>query len=139
MEKFIWTENYSVGITLIDEQHRHFFEIANKIFDLINEKKSEKEALFAYCEELGDYAFYHLSTEEKFFDEFKYEDASKHRAAHDAFRAMAEKYLDDVRKATTDVTGLSENIASFSSDWLKKHILLMDKQYTTFFREHGLR
>jgi hemerythrin-like metal-binding protein len=139
MEKFVWTEDYSVGITLIDEQHRHFFEIANKILDLINEKGPEKEALFAYCEELGDYAFYHLSTEEKFFDEFKYDGALEHRAAHDVFRTMAGKYLDDARKTTTDITELSGSIVSFSSDWLKNHILVMDKHYAAFFREHGLR
>ena len=139
MEKFIWTDDYSVGITLIDEQHQHFFEIANEIFDLIDKKEFEREALFAYVMELGDYALYHLGTEEKFFDEFKYAGAPEHRAAHDAFRATAGKYLDDARASTTDITELSGKIASFAGNWLKNHILVMDKQYASFFREHGLR
>jgi len=139
MEKFIWTEKYSVGITLIDEQHQHFFEITNEIFDLIDGKSPEREALFAYLEELGDYALYHLGTEEKFFDEFKYEGAPEHRIAHNAFRETVGKYIDEARKNNADIAKLSENTASFASGWLKNHILAMDKQYAPFFREHGLR
>ena len=139
MEKFIWTEDYSVGIKLIDDQHQRFFEIANEILGLIDEKEPEREVLSAYLDELGNYALYHLGTEERFFDEFKYQGAPEHRVAHDIFRTTVGKYLDDVRKTTTNITELSGNTASFSSSWLKNHIFVMDKQYAMFFHEHGLR
>jgi hemerythrin len=141
MEKFVWNADYSVGIELIDKQHQHFFEIANEILDLASKKETRKETLFAYIEELGDYAFYHLGTEEKFFDEFKYEGAPQHRAAHDAFRVAVKDFTNAARNAATDidVSRLSGAAADFTSNWLKNHILLIDKQYTVFFQEHGLR
>ncbi len=140
MEKFIWNNDYSVGVALIDEQHQHFFEIANEIIDLADKKETGKEALFAYLGELGDYSLYHLGTEEKFFDEFKYENAPQHKVAHDAFRVTIKEHLDAAQNATTDddIMRLSEVAAAFTGDWLKNHILVMDKQYTAFFHEHGL-
>ena len=38
LNKFIWKDEYGVGIQLIDEQHKHFFEIVNKILDLADNK-----------------------------------------------------------------------------------------------------
>ena len=141
MDKFVWTDDYSVGIALIDEQHKRFFEIANEVLDLSSKKDVKREALLIYLEELGNYAFYHLGTEEKFFDEFKYEGALRHKAAHDAFRKIVKENLDSVRSAVidADIVRLSEDIASFTSDWLKNHIIIMDKQYAVFFQEHGLK
>lgn len=34
MQKYIWTEKYSVGVSEIDEQHQHFFAIANEIIEI---------------------------------------------------------------------------------------------------------
>lgn len=34
MQKYIWTEKYSVGVIEINEQHQHFFAIANEIIDM---------------------------------------------------------------------------------------------------------
>jgi len=31
--QFIWTQDYSVGIKEIDEQHQHFFGVANAIVE----------------------------------------------------------------------------------------------------------
>ncbi len=139
MEKYIWTPDYSVGVTLIDEQHQHFFEIANNILGFADGKAVEKEMLFTYLGELGDYSFYHLGTEEKFFDEFKYEGAQVHRAAHDVFRGITKKYLNDLRDPASDTAKIARAMAIYAGDWLKEHILVMDKQYTAVFHEHGLR
>ena len=97
--------------------------------------------LFAYLGELGDYAFYHLGTEEKFFDEFNYGYAPQHRVVHDAFRMAAKDFINAARNAVTDtdISRLSVAAADFASNWLKNHIILIDKQYTVFFQEHGLR
>ncbi len=47
MNKFVWTNEYSLGVGVIDDQHKHFFEIVNQIYDLLekkntNVKKSKK-------------------------------------------------------------------------------------------------
>ncbi len=138
MNKFIWTEEYSVGIKTIDEQHRRFFEIANSIIDL-GEKNVSKEELLAALGQLGDYALYHLGTEEKYFDEFHYSEAARHVAIHNQYREKIKNYLDATRNEKANIKELAKEIASYSGDWLSHHILIMDKQYTKFFIEHGLK
>jgi hemerythrin len=138
MNKFIWTEKYSVGVKTIDEQHKRFFEIANSIVDL-EEKDASREELLAALGQLGDYALYHLNTEEKYFDELHYADAERHVAIHNQYREKIKDYFEKARNEKTDIKELAKEIASYSNDWLSYHILIMDKQYTKFFIEHGLK
>lgn len=138
MEKFIWTDKYSIGIKEIDEQHKHFFGIANGIIDLTANENIGKEELFNALGELGDYAFYHFSTEESYFDKFNYPEAPLHIDAHNKYREAIVKYLEDIKKEGADVKKMAEEITSYSSNWLSQHILVMDIKYTKFFKEHGI-
>ncbi len=138
MGKFIWTEEYSVGINEIDGQHKHFFDIANKIIDLTAGQNPTKEKAFGLLEELGNYAFYHFGTEEGYFDKFNYREAPLHIDAHNGYREAVRKYLEDINKEGTDIAKMTEEMASYSSDWLSKHIISMDKKYTKYFNERGL-
>jgi len=138
MDKFVWTSEYSVGIKEIDEQHQHFFEIANRIIDLTMKTDLAQEDVAKSLEELGNYAFYHLGTEEGYFDKFNYPDAPLHIAAHNDYRKMVNDYFVQLRAAGSDFKKIAEEMASYSINWLSGHILLVDKKYTQFFNEHGL-
>lgn len=137
-EKFIWTPEYGVGVKSIDEQHQHFFEIVNRILDLLEKEDISKEEILKPLGELGDYAFYHLKTEENYFDEFNYPDAPAHRQAHDAYRSQVNDYLGRINKEETNFNELAGQMTSFSGSWLFEHILVMDKKYSVFFNKHGL-
>lgn len=137
-KKFIWTNEYSVGIQMIDEQHRHFFDIANKIIDFTDTQFPQKENLLAMLKELGDYAFYHLGTEEDYFNKLDYQDATSHIAEHNKYRERIKNYFVRIKSEETDTKELVEEVAVYSSDWLAQHIMLIDKKYTKFFNEHGL-
>lgn len=137
--KFIWTDEYGVGVQLIDEQHKHFFEIVNKIFDLADNESSTKEELSAFLDELGNYALYHLGTEEEYFNTLKYPDAALHIDSHNKYRDAIKEYQDRVMGEKADVKKIVEEVAAYSGDWLAHHILEVDKKYTKFFNEHGLQ
>ncbi|MBN2197691.1 hemerythrin family protein [Candidatus Wolfebacteria bacterium] len=138
MEKFVWSEEYNIGINEIDGQHKHFLEIANKIIDVTIGQNPTKEQIFNLLEELGNYAFYHFGIEEGYFDKFNYQEAPLHIDAHNNYRETIRKYLEDIRKEDVDINKMTEEIVSYSTDWLLKHIVVMDKKYTQYFHEHGL-
>ncbi|MFH1346709.1 MAG: bacteriohemerythrin [Spirochaetota bacterium] len=138
MDKFIWKEENSVGIKEIDEQHKHFFEIANGIFDLAVKENLTKEEAVKSLQELGDYAFYHLSTEEGYFDKFKYQDAPLHINAHNEYREAVNDYFRKINEQNVDIKKLAEEMAVYSGNWLLTHIMVVDKLYTKFFNERGL-
>jgi hemerythrin-like metal-binding protein len=135
---FTWKEEFSVGVEEIDEQHKTFFQIADEIIALV-EKGAEKDVLMALLGRLNDYAFYHLGTEEDYFDKFDYPDVAPHVAAHNEYRKLMRAYFEKIRKNELDLDQAAKEIALFSTEWLSKHIIGMDKQYTAFFNEHGLR
>ena len=73
IQKFVWDESFSVEVADIDEQHKHFFSIVNGIYDLILSGDVQKENLLFHVTDLGNYAVYHLSTEESLFMQFNFE------------------------------------------------------------------
>ena len=135
MEKFIWSDEYSVGIKETDEDHKRFFDIANRLIDLLNGYEATRESLIATMKEIGDYAASHFAEEEAHFDTENYTEAPRHIAAHELFRRRVAFYMRSLDEPGADIRQLASEIATFSVYWLSDHILLMDKQYTVFLKE----
>ena len=138
MEKFIWTDDISVDVEEIDEQHRHFIEIVNSLVDFVNQGSADRHELMVRAMQLGDYALIHFSTEEDHFEKFQYEHAVAHKAVHDQYRVQFRDILDQIRDEKNDVKQLAKHAADFSGNWLIHHIKVMDRQFTQSFHEHGL-
>ncbi len=136
--KFVWEEFYSVNVKLIDEQHQHYFEIINKISDHLDSDHLDRVMLGGILKELVDYAFYHLQTEEKYFQEFKYEGAAHHIEMHNVYREMMNKYMAQAQDPAVDVEKLFSEVSQFAIDWFASHILVEDKKYSHCFNDHGL-
>ena len=137
--KFVWTEEYSVKNKMIDEQHQTFFAITNELIAVAENAAAGKGAVLDEATKLGDYAFYHLGTEEEMFKQYDYPEAAEHIAAHNAFREKAKELIDGIRGGDpSDVRKLAEDAAEFSGKWLMNHIRVMDQRYSDFFTEKGL-
>ena len=139
MEKFVWTNKYSLGIGIIDEQHHHFFDIVNRIYDMLEKKGDHREEIITIVGELKEHAFYHLATEEKYFNQFAYSDIANHMKAHTAFRLKTEEYSNRIENKDEDFSQLALEIADFSKNWLEHHILVADMLYAPLFKAHGLK
>lgn len=139
MDKFVWSEDISVHVEEIDDQHKHFIEIANSIFDLLEEDTVAREDLVMRIGQLGDYALVHFGTEEEYFDQFHYADAEIHKAAHDEYRRKFQDLLNQARDENSDIMHIAGHVAEYAGSWLINHIKAMDQKFTQSFNEHGLR
>ncbi|MDD4931674.1 MAG: hemerythrin family protein [Candidatus Colwellbacteria bacterium] len=137
-EKFIWTEEYSVQNEMIDGQHKTFFGITNDLIELASRKEIDRNELLDQVAKLGDYAFFHLGTEEDLFSKYGYSGA-EHIAAHNMFRQEVTQMMDAVREDGVDIGLQARRTADFAGNWLKIHIETMDRQYAPFFTEKGLK
>ena len=128
-----WRDDYSVGVGIIDGQHRHFIKIADRLYRCITENnvKCYPEIL----KELQNYADFHFSTEERYFEEFKYGGAAEHKAEHDKLRARVSKFTHDEGELLIDGYKLLE----FLEEWLVNHLEKMDKKFATFLNKNGLK
>lgn len=139
MKKFTWSDEISVHVQEIDEQHKHFIDITNSIIELLEKETVSRQELIMKIAQLGDYAMVHFGTEEDYFNQFHYEDAVLHKAAHDQYRKQFKDLLDQARDENNDIMHIAEYVAKYAGDWLINHIKDMDQKFTKSFNEHGLR
>ena len=133
MEKLEWKKEYSVGVEMIDEQHKMFIGIINELYVAIIEKK-EKQILDDVFKQLVAYTQFHFQTEERYFDEFHYEGAEEHKMAH---KKLCDQ-IADLQKREGSIMENPFELMDFLEDWLVDHIMGMDKKYGPCFNEHGL-
>jgi len=57
---FEWTQNLSIGVAEIDNQHKELFKRINNLLDAISQGKGKQE-LFAVLEFLEDYSKFHFA------------------------------------------------------------------------------
>ena len=121
-----WQDSYSVGINLVDEQHKHLINLTNKLFDAcMAGKDKSKNVFFDTIREAVDYVSYHFSTEEKVMAEVSYPHYGKHRQEHAYFVREVFKKADDYNSGRL-FAPLS--FVYFLRDWILHHIAISDKK-----------
>lgn len=130
-----WVPALSVGVKEMDDQHKKVFEIINKINDTLTLSDDEK-FLPDIFQDLVNYANVHLDREEFYFEKFNYPEKEAHVLAHKAYRNK----IDDFRgRWEKGEPGIANEIVNFLDNWWQQHIYKMDKRYSSFFQEHGLK
>lgn len=126
---FIWKEEYCTGITIIDDQHKELFRIANRLYDLLkNDIYVDKyNKIVGIIEELKDYTVFHFKTEEEYLAKVRYNKFFAHKVQHDDF---VSKFNDiDLNKIDHGQDEYIEETFSFIYNWIVEHILKNDMAY----------
>ena len=124
MAHIVWTDDLSVGIKIIDEQHLKLIGYINTLEDWIQSGESQS-LLYKVIIGLELYASIHFDTEENLMKMHKYEASNAHLAEHKRFIITVRKFRADF---DTGNTKISEDIHSFLNNWLMNHILKTDKE-----------
>jgi hemerythrin len=134
MEHITWTNDFSVGVATIDEQHRRLIEMINR---LVKESQAttQSETVSDLLTEMTKYAQEHFATEEDLMQQYNYPDLEEHVDQHRAFKKTTANLC---RATMCDFETVPETMLRYLCDWLKKHILETDMAYKPFFREQGL-
>jgi hemerythrin len=130
-----WDSSLSVGVAEIDLQHQRLVKMINELNDAMRVGKS-REILGKIVSGLISYVQIHFTTEEKYFDQFKYPETDRHKQEHTTFSATVDDFA---KKFKTGQLGISIELMNFLSDWLGKHIKGSDKKYRTVFNANGLK
>jgi hemerythrin-like metal-binding protein len=130
-----WHNSYSVYIKSLDSQHKRLIGLLNELYDAYMQN-SYHEKVGDIILQLLDYASVHFSTEEGYFKECHYEEASEHIAEHQFFIKKIKTFEAEYPKSDTLVT---LQIISFLQEWLHHHIINVDRKYMDCFRGLGLK
>jgi len=135
MALYDWTEDFSVGISTLDGHHRKLFDLMNKLHEAMKEGRSE-EVMTGIIKELAAYTIYHFHEEEILMEKANYSGLQLHKAAHREFIAKIEEYKDKIDNGM--VIFVVVKLASTVAEWLKQHIMGMDKKYSDAMLASGI-
>ena len=135
MARVEWKENYSVGISSIDNQHKKLFEEINNFYNNLILKKNI-EALKLVLAELKKYATYHFDTEEALMQQYGFVGLQRHKKEHDIFKKEIAAFE---KKILEGKMLLSLQVTTFLENWIMNHILLTDMKYSEFLVSRGVK
>jgi hemerythrin-like metal-binding protein len=117
-----WNNAFSIGIDVIDDQHKKFFELLDKSYLLIFQGNSQSE-LSHLLDELIEYSKYHFAAEEELMRKHNYVNLDQHILKHRSFTNKVLSYKIDIIR---EHKYMSVDIFDFIRNWLMDHILETD-------------
>ena len=131
-----WTDDLSVNIQEIDEQHKILVDLVNKLYKSII-TQTEKNTVYDVLNELVQYTTIHFAVEESLMRIFDYPHYEEHKKHHEALKKQVVDLQDKVWETAED--SVSMELLRFLRGWLTKHIMQEDKRYVSFFLDKGLQ
>ncbi len=134
MAFFEWNDSLSLGISIIDNQHKKLVGLINQLNDAMKNGHGS-DVIRKIVDELVTYTISHFGTEEKYFKQFNYAETNAHVGEHEAFVKKVSSFVDEMNNSSK---ALPITVMNFLWDWLRKHIMVSDKKYVELFKANGL-
>jgi hemerythrin len=126
MAYIVWKDNFNIGVTEMDEQHKLFVSYINELYDVMQAGNSNE--IVPILDKLIDYSRTHFAEEENLLTSINYpmlEIQKKHHAYY-----IVE--LESIKSAYLNKTQTAQNLLLFIKDWLLHHITTEDLKYAEF-------
>jgi len=136
-ELITWSDKFSCGVKLIDDQHKTLVELVNEMFNHVTGNDLQEHNYFnRVINDAVAYVKTHFATEEKLMLATKFDGYTEHKKEHETFiLAVVENIKDyEAGKRLTLST-----FTRFLKDWVLSHIALMDKKYFEYFKKVASR
>jgi len=129
----VWSNSYSLGIKVIDDQHKGLLDLVNDLFSHATGNEYEERIYFKeVIQEAVQYVKTHFTTEEKILIAGKFPEYAGHKKAHDEFVLTVIQTAKDYEAGKRYTL---EKFAYFLKDWILSHIAVMDTQYVQYFKK----
>jgi len=137
MSNIQWGESLSVGVGLIDEQHRKWIERLHEVESAIQSRRGMQQVV-STLDFLSEYTVFHFSTEEKYMLQTGYPELENHRAKHEELKKTLGNLIEDFKEDGI-TEKISEAVGTFLGNWLKDHIRGVDQVFAAFLKEKKIQ
>lgn len=133
MGRLQWSDELSVGVEMIDNQHKELIRIANGLISAVSKKRGDR-VVQNVIRRLRNYTVFHFNSEEKFMEDMCYPKRGEHEAEHVILKESVKKFqrtLYEKKNLPPDA------VLDFLKIWLIKHILSADIELSKFVHSEG--
>jgi hemerythrin len=136
MEHFEWKDEYSVGDSALDAQHRELIRIMNSLYALLQGPQAGAgagaDAVEPLFESLADYIATHFAYEENRMSLAAYpiDQLAAHRAEHDKLVRQVRGFQAEIGEGRFD--RLRDLLPYLYGEWLINHICHQDMGYRPY-------
>jgi len=136
-ELITWSNTFSCGIKIIDDQHKELVDMVNEMFKHVTgSEKEEYDYLSKVINKIVSYIKIHFATEEKIMMAAKYSGYAEHKKVHEGFiHAVAEAFNGFISGKRLSLFTFTK----FLKNWVFSHIAVMDKHYFEYLRRIATR
>ena len=124
MTQLAWTNELTIGLPSLDEQHMQLFAISNDLLNAITRGEGEA-VLKEIFDRLKAYTEYHFKEEEAYMEKIGYPELDAHAAEH----ALLLVRVNTLWRLLQGGESISpKGVSLFISDWIVGHIMERDAQ-----------
>ncbi len=129
---FRWSEDLSVGVVEIDNQHKELIRRTNDLVNAIAQGKGSEEVVHL-VRFLQVYIVSHFALEEQYMQTYRYPASDPHFAEHRKFIQTVFSLRAQLEQEGP-IPALVEEVRKTVVDWLQDHITVTDKTFGAFLR-----
>ena len=129
-----WDNKYSVGISILDEEHKKFIDIINKAV-AVKENNGNPEKVREILYEMIKHALKHFATEEACMKKYNFPEYQIHRNEHLDF---TDQTFANLNKVIMGDYLVANEILEYLNQWFVNHIQGTDRKYIDCFNKNGL-
>lgn len=126
---FQWKEEYSVDGCVIDHEHQHLFELANRIL-AIKDPAKQVDVVKEAIRNVYDYIEYHFSHEEELMREVEYPEYEQHAQKHQDLRNK----MNMIPCTCYDIKHFVVEFKQFMAKWVLHHIIEEDTKIAPYLK-----
>lgn len=129
-----WTDDFSVGVSELDEQHKRLMFMINRLNEAMRLGEGRR-VIDQILRGLEEYVDRHFSNEEAYMEAGQYPELNRHKDVHRRLTAKVKDFAERYEQGDTNVIF---ELPDFLAKWLQNHILKTDKQYAPYVKNVNL-
>ena len=129
MAKYEWSEAMSVGVPILDSDHKALIHLINTLHNEL-ELDEDSAKLDQVIEHLAIYVELHFAREESVMEACGYPATEAHREEHRQLAHDVQGFRE--RHSIGGGSQLRKELFDFLKDWLNHHILMQDMHYKKY-------
>ena len=136
MAQMQWDESLSVGVELIDDQHKTWLQRYNDLVSAVESRQGPRE-IARTLGFLVDYTELHFATEQKHMTDTGYPGLEDHKTEHEGLTEALGNLVDDFQEeGATHI--LADFLHTFLGNWLIEHIRQVDALFGAYLKENQI-